>query len=211
MSHGFCYYENSSRLFGALILVVSCSAVVLAITQAYQARTISDELSESAYIGIAMFGLLQALIIGIPVAFLVGENSTASFFVKAGLIFLISMSILLLMFVPKISQAKSNDGQVDTGGSSTLADNKRRWLSGGGSCDFSRDFLDDGLRFRSTADEYPAKCENALQEKIDTLEEENVKLLLENLNLKKALHNQVESKCPARTTDHAENDEDNEG
>ena len=102
-SYGYCAHDGASKVFGALIIVVILCALVLAITQAYKARSMSDELSESTYIGMAMFGSFQALIIGVPVAFLVGENSTALFFVQAGLIFLVSMSILLLVIVPKIA------------------------------------------------------------------------------------------------------------
>jgi hypothetical protein len=70
--------------------------------EAYRARKISDEFSESKYIGFAMASMLQALLLGLPLGVLVTNNPAARLFTYSGIIFLISMSLLLLIFVPKV-------------------------------------------------------------------------------------------------------------
>lgn len=150
--------------------------------QVYQARSINDELSESSYIGMALFGWFQALVIGIPVAFLVGENTTASFFVKAGLIFLVSMSILLLMFVPKILKARQSDGGITLASSSFSRASGNQW--GADSSQMSSEF---GLRFTNTASSAVTVNETALLKRLGTVEEENDKLRVETEQLKQLL------------------------
>jgi hypothetical protein len=49
-----------------------------------------------------MVSMLQALLLGLPLAVLVTNNPEARLFTYSGIIFLISMSLLLLIFVPKM-------------------------------------------------------------------------------------------------------------
>jgi len=58
----------------------------------------------------AMFGWLQVVIVGIPVLFLVSGNPTASFFLQSAMIFVLCMSMLSLIFVPKIIILKNRNG-----------------------------------------------------------------------------------------------------
>merc|ERR1712048_113294 len=84
---------------GILITIVS---LVLAIVQSYKARTISDEFSESKYVGIVVICWLQLLVVSLPLMFIVDTNPRASYFLKTALIFVTSTSLLLLIFVPKM-------------------------------------------------------------------------------------------------------------
>jgi hypothetical protein len=69
-------------------VVVNVGALLCACYQAYKARNISDEFSESTNIGIAMFGWIQLVVLGIPVLFLIEEdNPVARYFILASLIF----------------------------------------------------------------------------------------------------------------------------
>ncbi|CAB9523190.1 acid type B receptor subunit 2 [Seminavis robusta] len=103
-SYGTCWSNLSGAQLAilSLLAVVNYSALVLANVQAYHARNIADEFSESKYIFLAMFGVLQVSMIGLPVMFLVLESPPALFFVQSTLVFAIAMSILLWIFVPKI-------------------------------------------------------------------------------------------------------------
>jgi len=102
-TYGHCYAEGEAwGIFAGLIALTNLTALVLACFQAYQARDISDEFSESKYISITLGGMLQVLIIGIPVLFLVDAEPVAAYFVKCMIVFLIAMSVLLLIFVPKM-------------------------------------------------------------------------------------------------------------
>jgi hypothetical protein len=49
-----------------------------------------------------MISMLQVLLLGLPLAILVTDNPNARLFTYSGIIFLISMSLLLLIFVPKV-------------------------------------------------------------------------------------------------------------
>lgn len=104
-SYGVCALGHSSVSVAMLTCLVALSvgALVLANIQAYKAREFSTEFSESKYVGIAMIGLLQIGFVGAPVIVLVNANPTASFFVRSALIFVVCMSILLLVFVPKVN------------------------------------------------------------------------------------------------------------
>ena len=83
------------------ILIINGSAVLAANYQAYRARNITTEFSESKYIGIAMACTMQAVLIGIPVFFF-STDSAASYLAKATCLLVTCGSILYLIFVPKV-------------------------------------------------------------------------------------------------------------
>lgn len=108
-SYGTCRSEGTgvaSAVCIALLALIALAALVLACMQAYQARAISDEYSESKYIGIAIICWLEVLIVGLPLMFLVKSNPTALYALESTLLFVVSTSLLLLVFVPKIRQRK---------------------------------------------------------------------------------------------------------
>lgn len=106
----------ASIIFLALILVTNATALILANVQAYQARMISDEFSESQYIGLAMFAVLEVFLFTFPISFLVADNPAARYFVYSGIVFVISMSLLLLVFVPKLKLlVESRSGSNNSG------------------------------------------------------------------------------------------------
>jgi len=70
--------------------------------QAYKARNIHMDYSESSYIAIAMGSLLQIGIVGIPVLLIAKEDPRAFFTISCLTIFVMSAVILAVMFVPKM-------------------------------------------------------------------------------------------------------------
>lgn len=103
-SIGKCTGESSKDWvpYSATILSINFVMVARANYQAFQARHIDTEFSESKWIAIIMASALQSLFIGLPLVIIVSEDPTASFIVKSGIIFVICMSFLLVMFVPKM-------------------------------------------------------------------------------------------------------------
>jgi 7 transmembrane sweet-taste receptor of 3 GCPR/5'-nucleotidase, C-terminal domain len=88
-SYGICTTNGpvGDTLFG-LTIAVNLGAMIIACYQAYKARNVSDEFSESANLAVAMFSWVQLMIVGIPVIFLINkDNPTARYFVVASLIF----------------------------------------------------------------------------------------------------------------------------
>jgi hypothetical protein len=103
-SYGYCGPTNGigTIIFSTLILAINITALLLACFEAYRARMISDEYSETRYIAMTIISMLQVSAIGVPVMFLIMDNPPALFFVRSGLIFMIGMSVLLLVMLPKI-------------------------------------------------------------------------------------------------------------
>ena len=103
-SYGTCWWNMSDTQIAllALLTVVNFSALILVNFQAYRSRNIADELSESKYIFLAMFGMLQVIMIGVPVMFLTVESPRALFFVQSVIVFAIAWPIQLFIFLPKL-------------------------------------------------------------------------------------------------------------
>mmetsp|Transcript_10094 Transcript_10094/g.21145 ORF Transcript_10094/g.21145 Transcript_10094/m.21145 type:complete len:298 (+) Transcript_10094:1-894(+) len=103
-TYGSCWLGKtkvSTAMLGCLILL-AFACVIMACVAAWNGREVSIEYSESRYVGIIMLGLLQVFLLGIPYIILVKDNPQVAYFVKSTTVFLLTASILLLMFVPKI-------------------------------------------------------------------------------------------------------------
>ena len=102
-SHGYCKAEgNASIALLTLLAVLNAIALVFANIEAFRARNVTSEFSESQYVMIIMICLVQALFIGVPLLIIVRENAIATYFMWAGLIFVVTIAILGLLFVPKV-------------------------------------------------------------------------------------------------------------
>jgi hypothetical protein len=98
---GSCSYEGSLP-FIIVLALLDLGALVFAVYEAYRARDISTEFSESEYILKALVSMLLVGFIGVPVAIMARENIIAFVFVSSGIIFVVCMSLLTLLFVPKV-------------------------------------------------------------------------------------------------------------
>lgn len=102
-SYGRCVAEGKQwKGFMSALAILNFFALVIVNVQAYKARGINDELSESKYIGLATLSMLQIFIVGVPLLVIVYNDPSAYFFVWCGIIFIICTTILLLIFVPKV-------------------------------------------------------------------------------------------------------------
>lgn len=84
------------------LAAINLSAVGVACWQAYEAKGIKSEFSEAKYIGLTVFSLFQAFVMGIPVVAIVRNMPQAFYLVFSIMIFLLCMAILLLIFLPKM-------------------------------------------------------------------------------------------------------------
>lgn len=102
-SYGRCSSEgNGWKGFLSALALLNFGALILANVQAYMARSINDELSESKYIGLSTLSMFQIFIVGVPLLVIVYQDPSAFFFVWTGIIFIVTSSILLLIFIPKL-------------------------------------------------------------------------------------------------------------
>lgn len=95
---------GGSAPYYVTLVVINLTALIVANIQAYQARSIQAEFSESRYIAMSVASLLQTSIIAFPILYLVRELPQVSYLLKVCIVFINCMVILLCMFVPKISR-----------------------------------------------------------------------------------------------------------
>lgn len=114
-SYGICtiHSEGSAwKVIVSLIAIINGAALLASNVEAYKARKVDTAYGESSYIGLIMASWLQIILVGLPLSFLVAEQPTARFFVNSSMAFLMTMSVLLLLFLPKWrSWKKRNSGE----------------------------------------------------------------------------------------------------
>ncbi|KAL7549918.1 hypothetical protein ACHAWF_013171 [Thalassiosira exigua] len=115
-SYGRCVAEGSAwKGFISALALLNFVALLVANIQAYKARFITDELAESKYIGLTTLSMLQIFVVGVPLLVIVYDNPSAYFFVWTGIIFVVSTSILMLIFAPKVMTVRERKNQGPTG------------------------------------------------------------------------------------------------
>jgi hypothetical protein len=84
------------------VVIINVGVVAVASYQSYIARKISTEFSESEYIAKAVAVVLVVSFMAIPLYFVAEESTKSQFLAKASAVFVVSLSLLLLIFVPKM-------------------------------------------------------------------------------------------------------------
>jgi len=121
-TYGTCTTGTVGKTMLGLITAVDVGALFLLCYQAYKARNISDALSESKYLGIAIFSWTEVVLVGLPVLFLLGDdNPSAKYFLRVVLIFVLCMSMLLLIFIPLAIQLRASKNGVKRRSSEIVA------------------------------------------------------------------------------------------
>jgi len=106
-SNGMCRLNSNKDIaYVVFLVIINLAVLLLANIQAYQARAITVEFSESQYIAIINASILQAGIIGGPLLVIAGDDPTAFVLVTVGGIFVVCMSTLFLIFIPKMKYLK---------------------------------------------------------------------------------------------------------
>lgn len=103
-SYGTCQVQDNStswKIIVSILGILNGAALIASNVEAYKARNVDTDYGESSYIGLIMGSFLQIVMVGIPLYFLVDDNPTAKFFVTSSMVFLMCMSVLLLLFIPK--------------------------------------------------------------------------------------------------------------
>jgi 7 transmembrane sweet-taste receptor of 3 GCPR/Receptor family ligand binding region len=101
--------QKYAAVYPSLICILNLSVLVFALYQAYVARNLPTEFSESTYIGIAMALLLEVVLISVPILFLASDDPTVVFLVRSILATVSALSILLPVFLPKFIQRNANE------------------------------------------------------------------------------------------------------
>lgn len=119
-TYGTCQSITPAWPYVVSLVVINTSALLFALVQAYLARSIQSEFSESQYIAIVMASFMQMIVIALPVLFLVSKQPVVYYLLKVGIVFLLSVVVLLCIFIPKMcntanySREAARDGNAST-------------------------------------------------------------------------------------------------
>jgi hypothetical protein len=100
-SSAMCY-SKSFATFAALVMVGQLAGLAHIAVVCYRSRFIDSRFSESKYLSLAIYSNLQILLVALPIMYLVSDNADATAFIRSAAIFLINLSTLLLVFLPKM-------------------------------------------------------------------------------------------------------------
>ena len=104
--YGICTGSNSTPYVTVLCLL-NVGALFLALFQAWKARDIGSEFSETKAVGLALYTWLQILLVGVPCLFLIDKHNTEPRYVLiVTLIFIVCMSMLLIIYIPLFIQIR---------------------------------------------------------------------------------------------------------
>lgn len=87
----------------AILLVFNYTILIVALVQSYECRRITTEYTESVWVSIAIATFAQVWVIGLPVVVLMGDNPKSYFIVRSCMVLFTACSVLILIFVPKMS------------------------------------------------------------------------------------------------------------
>lgn len=104
-SVGFCTsVDGNGKYFIIVLGVVNLVCLLFALYLCYQVRKIPSDYQESKWITLSIISMFQVGIIAVPVLLIVRENTDALYFVNVMILFLMSSTVTLLMFGPKVYQ-----------------------------------------------------------------------------------------------------------
>lgn len=109
-TYGLCRTDGEEGvILMSLLLFINFVALATACWEAFKARNVAKELSESSRIGLAIFSWAQIAVVGFPVILLLDPTNTiVNYFIRICLVFFSAMSLLLWLFVPLVLNKDSD-------------------------------------------------------------------------------------------------------
>jgi len=106
-SYASCQPVDSKFYYFAGTLAITDFLGVAVVTwEAYKGRNAPSDLSDASYLALSVMSLLETLIMGAPLLFVVGDNPTAFYLVGSSLISIGCITMLVLLFLPKFRRRK---------------------------------------------------------------------------------------------------------
>eukprot|EP00533_Pseudo-nitzschia_delicatissima_P012473 CAMPEP_0197276754 /NCGR_PEP_ID=MMETSP1432-20130617/15887_1 /TAXON_ID=44447 /ORGANISM="Pseudo-nitzschia delicatissima, Strain UNC1205" /LENGTH=392 /DNA_ID=CAMNT_0042742851 /DNA_START=189 /DNA_END=1367 /DNA_ORIENTATION=- len=114
---GYCAIGETGVSIAMVVCltVLAFACVIRACLSAWRARTVDVEYAESKYISVIIIGMLQTFPIGIPLVILSFSNPVGKYFVEAAIIFALTVSITLFIFIPKMNFLKRDLAKLRSG------------------------------------------------------------------------------------------------
>jgi hypothetical protein len=119
-SRGTCLRPFDSRdsaemTFLCLLGAVNVTALLFSNYQSYHARKLPSEFNEAFYLSMTNLAILEGMVLGAPILFLVGDDPASYMLIRSLLVCIICLAVLLPMFLPNFT--KTEDERA------------RRWVS----------------------------------------------------------------------------------
>ena len=106
-----CVIEDEQFAYVVALVTMNAACLLFAIFQAYEARNLSVEFSESTYIFQALILILLVALIGGPVILLARDDANSQTFLMCSIVFVMCCAILVVIFVPKMQYLKKQQEQ----------------------------------------------------------------------------------------------------
>lgn len=100
-SYGSCRSDNIMHFLIPLVCIDGLM-LLYALFLCFKTRKISSEYQEGTWITASVLSISQILALAIPILVIVGSNNDAFYFMRAAAIFLISSTVTILIFAPKV-------------------------------------------------------------------------------------------------------------
>lgn len=100
-SIGMCDSENSTSFLYSL-MVLNVVFLLIALVLCWRTKDIPSDFSESNYIFLSVMFMFQILLLSVPVTAMVRNDANVHYFTRAGSVFLQNLSVLMLIFLPKM-------------------------------------------------------------------------------------------------------------
>ena len=100
-SIGMCHSENI-WFFSNTLMVLNVIFLFVALVLCWQTKDIPSDFSESNYIFLSVMFMFQILLLTVPISTMVRNDANVFYFIRIGSVFLQNLSVLLLIFVPKM-------------------------------------------------------------------------------------------------------------
>eukprot|EP00574_Skeletonema_japonicum_P006819 CAMPEP_0201718370 /NCGR_PEP_ID=MMETSP0593-20130828/3891_1 /ASSEMBLY_ACC=CAM_ASM_000672 /TAXON_ID=267983 /ORGANISM="Skeletonema japonicum, Strain CCMP2506" /LENGTH=894 /DNA_ID=CAMNT_0048208651 /DNA_START=50 /DNA_END=2734 /DNA_ORIENTATION=- len=94
--------SNKGLAFLIPLTVIDALMLFYALYLCFITRKISDEYQEGTWITASVLSIIQILVLSIPILVIVENDNSASYFVRVAVIFLVSSTVTMLIFFPKI-------------------------------------------------------------------------------------------------------------
>ncbi|CAB9502613.1 acid type B receptor subunit 2 [Seminavis robusta] len=101
-SYGTCRPDNNiAFLFVGIMFTANCMVVLVALYQAWKARNLPTEFSESYYLALSLASFTETLCLGGPIMLVVHSHPTSWYLMSTIIVCVGSMTILLPIMLPK--------------------------------------------------------------------------------------------------------------
>eukprot|EP00751_Fragilariopsis_kerguelensis_P017588 CAMPEP_0170834594 /NCGR_PEP_ID=MMETSP0734-20130129/1062_1 /TAXON_ID=186038 /ORGANISM="Fragilariopsis kerguelensis, Strain L26-C5" /LENGTH=380 /DNA_ID=CAMNT_0011201215 /DNA_START=879 /DNA_END=2018 /DNA_ORIENTATION=+ len=116
-TEGSCNYDTEDHLHYLVpLLVLNLGMLCFAMYQSWMSRHLSTEFQESEQIFRALICILLVSSVGLPVLFIARNNKNINLFLASALIFVICVSILVQLFMPKLRYENSRRSLIQKTG-----------------------------------------------------------------------------------------------